>query len=371
MECLKNKRILVTGSCGTVGAELIRQLLAYNGHGPAEIIGVDNNESAIFYQEQQYLHDKRANFFLVDVRDRSQLVYRCKDVDVILHLAAFKHVSLCEHSPVEAVQTNIVGVQNIIYAAEVNNVERVVFTSSDKAVNPTSVMGATKLTGERCITAANSNKRGKLPIFSSIRFGNILGSNGSVMSVFHKQIEHGGPVTLTDAGMSRFIMSVKESIRLIIESVALACGGEIFITKMPVIRIKDLAEVMIAVLAPVLGYQAEKICIAEIGCKPGEKLYEELMNEEETRRSIELEKYFAITPAFKGLHHEINYEYENMVAGKVSQAYNSEHQAPMTKPELKQWLAVNNLLPRVLSEQGVAEQFWLNDAKIQAVAASN
>jgi FlaA1/EpsC-like NDP-sugar epimerase len=174
---LKQKRILVTGACGTVGRELIRQLLEQ--HQTGELIALDNNESELFALEQQFAEYGHANFFLADVRDRDRLKDKMKGIDWVFHTAAFKHVLQCERSPFEAVQTNILGVQNIIYAAIENKVERVIFTSSDKAVNPTNVMGTSKLMGERLITAANSNLRGDGPVFASTRFGNVLGSRGS------------------------------------------------------------------------------------------------------------------------------------------------------------------------------------------------
>ena len=171
-------------------------------------------------------------------------------INLVFHTAAFKHVILCERSPFEAVQTNIIGIQNIIQAAIANQVARLIFTSSDKAVNPTNVMGTSKLMGERLMTAANGNACGNCQIFASTRFGNVLGSRGSVIPIFREQIKMGGPVTLTDPEMTRFIMSIKQAVQLVIDSAFLAQGGEVFVTKMPVIRIQDLAEVMINELAP-------------------------------------------------------------------------------------------------------------------------
>ena len=199
---LTEKRILVTGACGTIGRELVRQLL--EEHNVAELVALDNNESGLFFLEHKYTKHTRASFFLADVRDRDKLCNKMKGIDVVFHTAAFKHIIFCERSPFEAVQTNILGVQNIIYSAIEEKVERVIFTSSDKAVNPTNVMGTSKLMGERLMTAANSNLRGDGPIFTSTRFGNVLGSRGSVIPVFREQIRKGGPVTLTDPGMTRF-----------------------------------------------------------------------------------------------------------------------------------------------------------------------
>jgi FlaA1/EpsC-like NDP-sugar epimerase len=353
----KDKRVLVTGACGTVGRELVRQLL--EDYEVAELLALDNNESELFFIEQRFSHSPNASFFLADVRDRDKLCRKMKYIQIVFHAAAFKHVILCERSPFEAVQTNILGVQNLIYAALENRVERVIFTSSDKAVNPTSVMGTSKLMGERLMTAANSNLRTNGPIFTSTRFGNVLGSRGSVIPIFREQIRRGGPVTLTDYDMTRFIMSIEEAVQLVIESVYLALGGEVFITKMPVIRIQDLAEVMIEELAPIYGNLPYQVKIETIGTKPGEKMYEELMNHEETRRTLELPRYFAVLPAFTCLYRNIDYEYPNIVSHTVTNPYNSQNQKPLTKQQLARFLKNNGLLEKVSFETPhPAERYW-------------
>ena len=337
--------MLVTGACGTIGRELVRQLLEEYGVG--ELIGLDNNESELFFLEQECMKFANARFFLTDVRDRDKLNRKLRDMQVVFHTAAFKHVILCERSPFEAVQTNILGVQNVISAATENNVEKIIFTSSDKAVNPTNVMGTSKLMGERLMTAANSNMRGIGPKFASTRFGNVLGSRGSVIPIFREQIRKGGPVTLTDPGMTRFIMSIREAVQLVVDSSMLVCGGEVFVTKMPVISIKDLAEVMIQELAPMHGYKPEDIKIEIVGTKPGEKMYEELMNIEETRRAVELQRYFSIIPAFTSVFSEIIYAYPDVISQKVDNPYHSANEKPLSKTELLEFMRKNNLMEDV------------------------
>lgn len=337
----KGKRILVTGACGTVGSELIKILVNSEYD---EILGLDNNESELFFIDQLYRKHEKVNFFLCDISKYENFESFCEDIDIIFHAAALKHVILCEKTPKEAVSNNIIGVQNIISAARRNNVAKVIFTSSDKAVNPTNVMGTTKLMGERLITAANSSARPKGPIFSSTRFGNVLGSSGSVIPIFKKQIESGGPVTVTDFRMTRFIMTVEEAAKLVIDSHQYAKGGEVFITKMPVIRIIDLAEVMIEELAPSLGIEPKDIDIVEIGAKPGEKLYEELMSDEETRRAVELKEYFSVLPAFRSVYKDIEYDYADIVEKEVNNPYNSSAEPALTKEELRVFLKSNNLL---------------------------
>lgn len=341
MEPWKDKRVLITGVCGTVGREILRQLVSFT---PAEVIGLDNNEGSLFFLSEMYQGHPEVKLFLGDIRDRDKLNRKMKDIDIVLHTAALKHVILCEESPGDAVQTNILGTQNVIDAALTNGVERVLFTSSDKAVNPTNVMGTSKLMGERLMTAANSLRRGKGPIFTSTRFGNVLGSRGSVIPLFKRQIAAGGPVTLTAPDMTRFIMTLEEAVRLVMESVFIALGGEVFVTKMQVVRIADLAQVMIEELSIRHGYKPGDIKIQIIGAKPGEKMYEELLNEEEIRRTIELESYFVILPAFKSVYKSVDYIYPDMIKNSVIQPYNSKNFSPMDKEALRHYLYNHNLL---------------------------
>ena len=243
---------------------------------PEEILGIDNNESELLFLRNEYAAHRNYHFYLCDVRDRERLVARMRGIDVVMHSAAYKHVILCEHSPWDAIQNNIIGTQHVIDAAMVNGVERVLCNSTDKAVNPTRVMGTSKLMCERLISAANAQRRGDGPVLASSRFGNVLASQGSVMQVFARQIAAGGPVTLTDRQMTRFIMTLEQAVELVMEAVFMAQGGEVFVTKMPIVRIEDLAGVMIEEMAPAKGFAPEDIEVQVIGAKTGEKLYEEL-----------------------------------------------------------------------------------------------
>ena len=361
MAKFSNKTILVTGACGTVGSQLIRSLLTSDDYSPDQVVGIDHNESELFFLDQAYIKEPRVSFFLADIRDRDVLVKSMQGVDIVFHSAALKHVILCERSPYESVQTNIMGVQNIICAAESNGVEKVIFTSSDKAVNPTNVMGTSKLMGERLMTAANSSARKFDTIFASTRFGNVLGSNGSVIPIFRQQIKSGGPVTLTDQAMTRFVMTIEESVRLVIDSALQAEGGEVFITKMPVIKIADLAEVMIDLLAPEFGYSPDEIQIEVIGSKPGEKMYEELMSQEETRRAVELPNYFAVLPAFRGIYRHTEYNYENLVTDQVTDPYVSEEAECLTKDQLRSFLIANVLLADEDEQRIMEARYWPGD----------
>jgi FlaA1/EpsC-like NDP-sugar epimerase len=339
----KGKKILITGAAGTVGREIVKQVFSF---GPAEMRLMDNNETEMFFLMETY-GNKDVFCFLGDVRDRDKLEKLSKDIDIIIHSAAFKHVYLSEYNPFDVVQTNIIGVENIIRAANACNVKQVLFTSSDKAVNPTNVMGTSKLMGERLITAANAVRKDSNTILSSTRFGNVLGSRGSVVPLFMKQIKNGGPVTITDKKMTRFVMTIEEAARLVLQSVLISRGGEVFVTKMPVVRITDLAEVMIKLLAPKFGYNQLDIKTIDIGSKPGEKLFEELMTDQEVHRSIELKDMFVVTPAFKSLFQSIKYEYPNTLSNKIEKSYISETESPLSKEEIEKYLIENRVLEQV------------------------
>lgn len=337
------QRVLITGASGTVGTELIRQLLE---EPVEEVVGLDNDESELFRLDERHSDEDRLRLYLCDIRDEGALRRKMDGIDVVLHAAAYKHVILCEKAPRDAVQTNILGTQSVIDAALANHVDRVLLTSTDKAVNPTSVMGTSKLMGERLMTSANALRRADTPVFASTRFGNVLGSSGSVIPIFRRQIAEGGPVTLTDPGMTRFIMTLEEAVRLVLESVSLARGGEVFVTKMPAIRIEDLAEVMVEELAPAHGYDPGDVEIEVIGAKPGEKMYEELINEEETRRTVELERYFAVVPAFRSPLKSVNYDYPGSRREGVEKAYNSANVEPLSRRKLRDYLLEHGLIER-------------------------
>lgn len=328
----EGKNVLITGACGTVGSELTRQVIAENA---ARIVCLDNNESELFFLQESVKEHDHVDCYLADLRDLPALTQRMQDIDIVLHAAALKHVGLCEDSPSQAVQTNINGTQNIIDAALANDVERVIFTSSDKAVNPTNVMGTTKLMGERLITAASLNNTNRRTIFASTRFGNVLGSRGSVVPLFKRQIENGGPVTLTDPEMTRFVMTLHEAVALVLESTFLAVGGEVFITKMPIARIKDIAGIMIDELA-----QGD-VLIKVIGAKPGEKMYEELMNDEEVRRTFELDLFYVVLPAFKADHNSYPL---TKGRSKSDRPFNSSVEVALTKDELATYFDTHKVL---------------------------
>ena len=338
---LEGKNVLVTGVCGTVGQELARQIVSGVYGKARELVGIDNNESGLFELEQAFA-SASAHFYLRDLRSFETLREVCHGIDIIFHAAALKHVGVCEKSPSEAVYTNILGLQNLIRAAKNCKVERFIFTSSDKAVNPTNVMGTSKLMGERLVTAANTSRENFKTVFASTRFGNVLGSRGSVVPVFRRQILEGKEITVTSFEMTRFIMTIEEAAKLVIESAAHAKGGEVFITKMPVVRIVDLAEVMQEMLVEKHGLKTRSRLV-EIGVKPGEKMYEELMSYEETSRALETEEFFVVLPAFRDMY-PMEYSYANMAPESELRPYNSSEEPPMSKTELRAYLARHGIV---------------------------
>jgi FlaA1/EpsC-like NDP-sugar epimerase len=296
MEKLKsfydNKIILVTGGTGSIGKEIVKTLLKFN---PKAIRVLDINETALFDLEQE-LNTAKIRTFLGDIRDKSRLKRAIEDVDIVFHAAALKHVPLCEYNPFEAVKTNVVGTQNLIDAALDGGIDQFITISTDKAVNPVNVMGATKLLAERLTISANLYKGDRKTAFSVVRFGNVLNSRGSILPLLKEQLKNGKDITLTHPEMTRFIMSIGDAVKLVLKSCTLAKGGEIFILKMPSVKIKDLIEVVIEELAPKYGHNLKDINIKIIGKRPGEKLYEELIIEEEIYNLEELEDMFVVYP---------------------------------------------------------------------------
>lgn len=287
---LKGQTILVTGVGGSIGSEICRQVLAFE---PAKLILLGHGENSIYsiHRELTTLDPQRKVEILpiiADIQDRERIFYLMEKYHptIVYHAAAHKHVPLMEYNPTEAIKNNINGTKNVAEAAKKNHVKNFVMISSDKANRPPNVMGATKRIAEMLITSLNQSGETK---FSAVRFGNVLGSRGSVIPLFKEQILRGGPITVTDFRMTRYFMTIPEASRLVIQSGALAKGGEIFVLDMDKpIKIVDLAKNMIHLS----GYTEEDIEIVETGIRPGEKLYEELLLEKEKKETQIFEKIF-------------------------------------------------------------------------------
>jgi UDP-N-acetylglucosamine 4,6-dehydratase len=286
----KDKVILVTGGTGSIGSEIVKKLSEIS---PKAIRVLDNNETSLFELEQE-LNSNRIRTLIGDIRDKERLLRAFEGVDIVFHAGALKHVPLCEFNPFDAVKTNVIGTQNVLNAALDQEVGKVIVISTDKAVNPINVMGATKLLAERLTISANSYAGNKNTVFSCVRFGNVLDSRGSVVPLFKNQIKKGGPVTITSPDMTRFIMGIPQAVQLILKAGEISEGKEIFILKMPALNIVDLAEVMIEEFAPLYGYNPEDIKIKTIGKRMGEKTYEELMTEDEMLNAVDQGKLYII-----------------------------------------------------------------------------
>lgn len=289
-----DKKILITGGTGTLGQHLVNRILEDD---PAVIRIFSRDEFKQFEMQQTFqAHLKKLRFLIGDVRDLARLARAMEDVDYVFHLAAMKQVPACEYNPFEAVQTNVIGTQNVIQAAMETGVAKVLFTSSDKAVSPINTYGATKLMGERLISAANYQKGSKATVFASVRFGNVMGSRGSVIPLFKQQIVERQRITVTDLGMTRYMMTPNQAISLMLEANRLATGGEVFVLKMPIVRLSDLAEIIVEEIGN--RHQIENIEIEEMGLRPGEKMDEKLMTTEEERQMIETDWMYIIPPLY-------------------------------------------------------------------------
>jgi len=288
---LKDKNIIVTGGTGSIGSEIVRRVLQYD---PKVVRILSRDESKQFELEQEIGDIENVRFLIGDVRDKDRLNRAFEDIDIVFHAAAMKHVPACEYNPFEAVKTNVVGTQNVIDAALDTGVGKVIAISTDKAASPINTMGATKLLAEKLVIDANFYKGNRKTVFSCVRFGNVIGSRGSVIPLFEKQIKNGGPLTLTDPEMTRFMMTIPQAVNLVFKATKMAQGGEIFIFKMPVVKLGDMANVMIENLAPRYGHKPEAIRIDMIGIRNGEKMYEHLMNGEEAHYAYETDDMFIV-----------------------------------------------------------------------------
>ncbi len=281
---LKDKVILVTGGTGSFGQKFTEMVLQEPN--PRVIRVYSRGELLQQEMRQRFNNDERLRFFIGDVRDRERLYRAMNEVDIVIHAAALKQVPTCEYNPIEAVKTNIDGAANVIDAAIDNGVEKVINISTDKAVEPINLYGATKLVAEKLFIQGNAYAGGRKTRFSCVRYGNVVGSRGSVVPLFLEQ-KKSGEITITDERMTRFWITLEQGVRFVIDCVSRMRGGEVFIPKIPSMKIADLADVV----AP----QAERRII---GIRPGEKTNESLITKEEAMRTREFNDYFVIEPEF-------------------------------------------------------------------------
>jgi len=279
----KEKVILLTGGTGSFGRAFTRMML--KKHRPKALRIFSRDE---FKQEKmrQIYNDPCLRYFIGDVRDKERLERAMKDVDIVIHAAALKQIPSCEYNPFEAVKTNILGAQNVINAAIDNNVEKVMAISTDKAVNPVNLYGATKLCAEKMFIQANSYVGTRRTRLSCVRYGNVVGSRGSIIPLFKEQ-KKTNTLTITDERMTRFWITLDQGVEFVIKCIELMHGGEVFIPKIPSMRVMDLAKAI-----------APESKIRFIGIRPGEKLHEVLISEEEARHTLEFDDVFVIEPQY-------------------------------------------------------------------------
>lgn len=297
----KDKVILITGGTGSWGYELVKQMLKKK---PKEIRIFSRGELAQV-EMARYFGDSRLKFIIGDIRDEAALIEATRGVDYLFHLAALKHVPICEMQPQEAIKTNILGTQNVIKASIQNNLTKVIDVSTDKAVDPLNLYGMTKAVGEKLIIQANM--LGSTTQFVCIRAGNVLGSNGSVVPFFINQIKKNVNIPITSREMTRYFMTLSEAIGLLFKGVDASIGGEIFVMRMPSYRIEDIADVLIEVSGKL------EIETVEVGIRPGEKLDEVLISEHEAKNTFEYDDvYYLILPMVGCEHLNAYYEAKNL-----------------------------------------------------------
>jgi len=277
----KNKKILITGGTGSFGKKFIKRLIS---HSFAKKIIIFSRDEQKQFQLQHQLNKKNLRFFLGDIRDKERLNFALKNVDIVVHAAALKHVEIAEYNPFEVVKTNILGTQNVVDCAIANNIEKVISLSTDKASSPLNLYGATKLTADKLMVAANNYKGDTKTIFSVVRYGNVMGSRGSVIPLFLKQKEN-GIFSITDPKMTRFNITLEESVNFVINSLNHMLGGEIFVPKINSYKILDLAKSI-----------SKKTKIQVTGARPGEKIHEEMISNADAENTIEGKDFFIILP---------------------------------------------------------------------------
>jgi len=324
----KGKKILITGGTGSLGQALTKRLLQKD----IDTIRIfSRNESSQIQMESKF-NDNRLRFLLGDIRDKERLIIAMEDIDIVFHAAALKHVPKIEYNPFEAIKTNVMGSQNVIDACLANNVGKAICVGTDKAVSPLNTYGATKLLMEKLFVTANNylDPRKHPTVFIALRYGNVVGSSGSVIPKFVEMLKNKEKITITDLNMSRFSITMNEALDFILKSAEIGKGSEIFIPKLKSYSIKDVKEAMYELL----GNYGEDI----IGIRPGEKLHESLINNEEMRTSWEYEDLYLITnPLFPLFHpNVINETYNGIKKIKNMNSYSSDNVEKISNDGLKE-----------------------------------
>ena len=334
---LNNKTILITGGTGSFGRKFVNYIL--DNYKPKKLIIFSRDELKQSQMSTDLTPKNKKNilrFFIGDVRDLSRLSLAFQEVDIVVHAAALKNVPVTEYNPFEAVKTNIIGAQNVIDASLKNNVKKVIALSTDKASSPINLYGATKLASDKLFVAANNFKGNNKTVFSIVRYGNVMGSRGSVIPIFLNYIEK-NYFPITDNRMTRFNITLNEAIKFVLECFKIMQGGEIFVPKLPSIKITDLAKAL-----------RPKFKTKIIGLRPGEKLHEEMISSNESLNTIELSKFYVICPQSKLIDWDKNYYLKNFKNSKNCKQgfhYSSEtNEKFLTVTDIKKILKINKFI---------------------------
>jgi UDP-N-acetylglucosamine 4,6-dehydratase len=281
------KTVLVTGGTGSFGTHFVDHLLTKHAPLSVRVFSRDELKQSEMQRRARFAGDERLRFLVGDIRDLSRLVLATRGVDVIVHAAAMKQVPACEYNPSEAVKTNVIGSENVVAAAIENAVPLTMALSTDKAVNPVNLYGATKLCQEKIVTQGNAYAADSPARFACVRYGNVVGSRGSVIPIFKQQARE-GVVTITDERMTRFWITLDDAVQFVVDCLGRMTGGEIFVPKIPSMRVPDIAQA----LAPDAEVQV-------VGIRPGEKLHEVMLTEDESRHAVETDWGYVIEPEYR------------------------------------------------------------------------
>lgn len=322
-----SKKILITGGTGSLGKALTKKLLKTN----VETIRIFSRDEWKQVQMQSEFNDDRLRYFIGDVRDKERLSRALKDVDIVIHAAALKQMPVAEYNPFEAVKTNIIGTQNIIESCLDNNVETVLGIGTDKAVAPVNTYGATKFLMERLLISANFYKGDQEIKFLCVRYGNVLGSRGSVVPIFLNQIKTGKKITVTDPNMTRFNITMNEALELILRVLKNGKGGEVFVPKLKAYKVGDMKDAII-------DLSNRSVETEIISIRPGEKIHESLISKDELRNVFESSDDYVI------IDQNLDNQYDNLIKTTLESQYSSDKVMLLTKEELKEILVKEYLI---------------------------
>jgi UDP-N-acetylglucosamine 4,6-dehydratase/UDP-glucose 4-epimerase len=327
---LSAKKVLITGGAGTLGRALTRRLLAEN----VDTIRIFSRDEGKQIHMADEFKDVRVRYIIGDIRDRERLILAIEDIDILFHVAALKQVPVAEYNPFEAVKTNVLGSQNVIDACMAEELEVAVAISSDKAVSPLNTYGATKLMMEKIFAAANFYKGARKTIFTSVRYGNVMGSRGSVIPLFMNSIEKYGNINITDPKMTRFNITLRESVNLILRALDEAKGADIFVPKLKAYKLGDLAQCLIEIYG-------KNVMTKYSSIRPGEKMHESLINEGESAFTVESDGIYVILSP--DVYEQNRGLYKNVIQPSFDGSYTSDKVPLIDMKTLKELISTEVL----------------------------